>query len=108
MLLAADGVVIGYADLNNKYYINTVVSQVTQVYLPNSDRFVDDMMPILYSYLGGRIDNEKLWFQLLAVNSFSQTFFRIESFRNQNKQSEISELLSLILTSKRIFYDWKF
>ena len=40
-----------------------------QVYLPNSDKFVDDMMISLYSQLGGRIQNEKRKLQILVMNS---------------------------------------
>ena len=38
-----------------------------QVYLPNSNRFMDDIL-IHNSPLGGSIENEKLWFQILVMN----------------------------------------
>ena len=40
-----------------------------QVYLPNSDKFADDMMISLSSQLGGRIQNEKRKLQILVMNS---------------------------------------
>ena len=39
-----------------------------QVYLPNSKRFMDDIILIHNSHLDGGIENENLWFQILAMN----------------------------------------
>ena len=39
-----------------------------QVYLPNSNRFKDDIILIHNSHLGGAIENEKLWFQILVMS----------------------------------------
>ena len=38
------------------------------VYLPNSNRFMGDIILIHNYYLGGGIENEKIWFQILALN----------------------------------------
>ena len=55
------------------YRTNPKVPDVTpegfyQVYLPNSNRFMDDIILIHNSPLGGSIENEKLWFQILVMN----------------------------------------
>ena len=39
-----------------------------QVYLPSSNRFMDDIILIHNSHLGGGIENEKRWFQILVIN----------------------------------------
>ena len=39
-----------------------------QVYLPNSKMFMDDIILIHNSHLDGGIENENLWFQILAMN----------------------------------------
>ena len=39
-----------------------------QVYLPNSNRFMDDIILIHNSHQGSGIENEKLWFQILVMN----------------------------------------
>ena len=45
-----------------------------QVYLPNSNRFKDDIILIHNSHLGGAIENEKLWFQILVENLVENLF----------------------------------
>ena len=44
-----------------------------QVYLPNSNRLMDEIILIYNSHLGGGIENEKLWFQFLVMNLGSQS-----------------------------------
>ena len=39
-----------------------------QVYVPNSNRFMDDIILIHNSHLGGGTENEKLWLQILVTN----------------------------------------
>ena len=39
-----------------------------QVYLPNSNRFMDDIRLIHNSHLGGGIGNKNIWFQILVMN----------------------------------------
>ena len=39
-----------------------------QVYLPNSNRFMDDIILIHNSHLGGGTENEKLWLQILVTH----------------------------------------
>ena len=39
-----------------------------QVYVPNSNTFMDDITLIHNSHLGGGTENEKLWLQILVTN----------------------------------------
>ena len=39
-----------------------------QVYLSNSKRFMDDIILIHSSHLGGGVENENVWFQILPMN----------------------------------------
>ena len=56
-----------------KFWDVTPAEGFNQVYLPNSNRLMDDIILIYNSHLGGGIESEKLWFQILVMNLGSQS-----------------------------------